>query len=95
MGPTDRTLEIASALASGASTRDVMTRYGIGSARVRQIRAAHVGEGRRGAPTTDRLTPHTAAGRAALEALAAISAKTGRTVSDLLVWLDENVSAIK
>lgn len=90
-GPSPRTLEIASALASGATSNDIVTIYNISPERVRQIREKYVGEGRVGRPRTVAYTHQTIAGRDLLTKFVGVAESSGWDPGDLLEWVSGNV----
>lgn len=90
-GPSPRTLEIASVIASGASIADVTSRYGISEQRARQIRLKYAGvNGLAGRPPSNAYTVYSRVGREALTRLVRISEDTGTDVAALLEWLAAN-----
>lgn len=87
-GPTARTLEIASVLASGATIADVVLRYDLSPQRARQIRKQYVGEGKVGRPRLTGYAAHSAVGREFLGKVAVIAVARGWEPADLLAWID-------
>ena len=92
MPPSPRTLEIASALASGATIEDVVARYDIRPQRARHIRQLYAElAGQVGKPRSSTYTYQTQAGREWLARLVALAAERGWTPTELEAWIQAHL----